>query len=155
MGRQKLVLTAVFLFFANLMVMFSEVAVNQVLCCKSFGPRDVELAIFGYDCTCNHLIHHVHHHNNHSHWEDSRHGHKEVQMQKRQYYCLDIPLIGNWLYRDIETVGFKFLLTTLLIINTKPIFYLEGTYTNLFELIPVSKFLYSKGIRLQSMILLC
>jgi hypothetical protein len=52
MPKKRKILIVALLLFVHTMLLFHEIAVNRVLCCKKDGSVDLELALFDYRCFC-------------------------------------------------------------------------------------------------------
>jgi hypothetical protein len=92
MARNRKTLSGILLIIVYALLVFQEVAVNQVLCYKENGRADLELAIFDLACECREA--HAFHHN-------SNDGPTCGDDSCLSSTCFDLPLNNSWLERNI------------------------------------------------------
>ncbi|MCP4215927.1 MAG: hypothetical protein GY765_14835 [bacterium] len=138
------------------LLVFQEVALNQVFCHKKDGPAELELCFFTLDCPCkdshSHAqqdkdhFHGIDHdaHCTHHHPEPLKQDQKETHLKNNHPICCDHPLNSSWLERTVpqndNTLGAQKQ-------NISPCPELAASidltngFTRFFSLMPLSKFL--------------
>jgi hypothetical protein len=104
MIKNKKLLTATLLMLGYALLMFQEIAVNQVLCYKKNGTVNLELAVLSLKCIC------VESHDHPGSPSESQDPGKCVQSLCQYNNCIDQPVNTSWLERDItpNSSGFLF-----------------------------------------------
>lgn len=95
MIKNKKPLTAILLMLVYALLMFQEIAVDQVLCYKENGDVHLELAVFSLKCNCFEI---------HNHPITPQDSHKTNDCSKLSCQfvnCIDQPFNTSWLERDI------------------------------------------------------
>ena len=94
MIKNKKTLTAILLMLVYAVLMFQEIAVNQVLCYKINGTVNLELAVLNFKCNC----FEIHDHPSSNSSDPSQCSQLSCQFNR----CMDQPLNTSWLERDIN-----------------------------------------------------
>lgn len=97
MTKNKKPLTAILLMLVYALLMFQEIAVNQVLCHKKNGAVNLELAVLSFKCNCFEI---------HNHPTTPQHSPNPDQCS--QFFCqldncIDQPVNTSWLVRDLNS----------------------------------------------------
>jgi len=152
MIKNKKLLTAALLMLVYALLMFQEIAVNQVLCYKKDGTVNLELAVLSLKCIC------VESHDHPGSPSASPNPGKCSQSLCQYSNCIDQPLNTSWLDRDItpNSSGSRFNHQTdpNHHINSKATVALNRLSTPDF-LIKLSKFLPNSSFQENSNILRC
>jgi len=152
MIKNKKLLTAALLMLVYALLMFQEIAVNQVLCYKKDGTVNLELAVLSLKCIC------VESHDHPGSPSESQDPGKCAQSFCQYSNCIDQPFNTSWLERDItpNSSGSRFNHQTdpNHHINSKATVALNRLSTPDF-LIKLSKFLPNSSFQENSNILRC
>lgn len=147
--KKKKYLLVALLIFVHLLLIFQEVAVNQVLCCKKNGSADLELAFFGFQCSCKD--------GNGCDHEDHSPLPPETlpQLCPELNTCFDQPVKTSWLERNITAGTRNIPAAKFCDLDLKTNFYLNNAIGSFFELLPLTKFLDNDPSNLTTVILRC
>ncbi len=96
MLNNKKPLTATLLMLVYALLMFQEIAVNQVLCYKKNGAVNLELAVLNLKCNCFEI------HDHPVSPSASPNPGKCFQVSCQYSTCVDQPFNSSWLERDIN-----------------------------------------------------
>jgi hypothetical protein len=97
MIKNKKTLTAILLMLVYALLLFQEIAVNQVLCYKKDGAVNLELAVLSFKCNCIEIHNHPltpHHIPNPDQCS---------QLDCQLDNCTDQPINTCWLVRDLNS----------------------------------------------------
>jgi hypothetical protein len=144
--KKKKPFTALLLIIYALLI-YQEIIVCQLLCCKSNGTQDIELAIFSFQCECKF---------NYRHTEfTSPYCPNENLVSRGINGCYDLLLESSWPKRNINPPkpGVDFI--TQYHLNFPIEFRLNEPFRCLLETVPLSKFLYLPFLPLNSVVQRC
>ncbi|HLP58038.1 MAG TPA: hypothetical protein VK186_04375 [Candidatus Deferrimicrobium sp.] len=96
MIKNKKPLTAALLMLVYALLMFQEIAVNQVLCYKKNGAVNLELAVLSLNCDC----FEIHDHPGSS--SETTSPGKCFQLSCEYKNCVDQPFNSSWLVRNLN-----------------------------------------------------
>ena len=145
--KEKTFTVLLVIFYA--LFMYQEIIVCQLLCCKANGSRDIELALFSFQCNCRY-------NDQHRHIESpSPISPNRSLVSLRINGCLDLPLETTWLNRNScpQTQGVNFI--TQYYLHFPIEFRLNEPFRCLPEAVPLSKFLYLPYSPVNSVIQRC
>lgn len=146
--RRKILIVAILL-FVHLLLIFHEVALNRVMCCKRDGSMDFELAFFNFKCFCKYSNNCAHDYQYHAY------PYTLPQIHKQSNTCCDKPLNGGWLVRDIADYTEEILIMEQCDLNFKINLLLEDAFGCFFKLLPLRKFLNKDSTENNNVVLRC
>ena len=147
--KKKKFLLAALLIFVHLLLIFQEVAVNQVLCYKTDGSVNLELAFFDFQCPCSKdpCCTPDHH--------DALPPDTLPQLCPELNTCFDQPVKTNWLERYITAQNQNIPAAKQCDLDLKTNPYLNDAFGSFFKLLPLTKFLDNDPANLNTVILRC
>ena len=144
--KNKRTFTALLLIMYALFI-YQEIIVCQLLCCKSNGTQNIELALFSFQCNCQYNNRHIE--------STTPYSPNENLVSPRTNGCFDLLLESPWPKRNInpQKPGIDFI--TQYHLNFPIEFRLSEPFRCLPEAVPLSKFLYLPFLPLNSVVQRC
>lgn len=154
------------IFAALLLTVYSvflvqEVVLNRVLCFKTDGSVDVELAYWGFVCECKYKTHNHKYkdtHKKHRHIENKNNPSQDPEkeyMEVEAECCYDVPVNNSLLTGESNANLPEPNNRELFNVQVKEKILLHDPYTGFPEHIPISKFLISFPFQCSTVILRC